>query len=263
MKAPVITFLSDYGHADEFVGVCHAVIARRCPPARIIDLTHGIARHDVRAGALALRAALPYCPRGAVHLAVVDPGVGTSRRAVLLRCEANDSTFVGPDNGLLWPATTALGGVSEAYDIGGSSERLEPVSKTFHGRDLFAPVAAAVAAGIPPSELGVALAPAELVRLEPSQPRRDGSRVIAHVVSIDAFGNVALDLDPADLGERAELRLARTTVPFVGSFAELAPGELLAYRDSRGAIALAVNGGSAAQRLRLAVGDELQLEQPA
>jgi S-adenosylmethionine hydrolase len=134
LSAPIVTFLSDYGLADEFVGVCHAVIARRCPAARIIDLTHGIPRHDIRAGALSLRAALPYAPAG-VHLAVVDPSVGTGRRALALRTRSEARVLVGPDNGLLWPAAQELGGVAEAFDIGGSPERLEPVSKTFHGRD--------------------------------------------------------------------------------------------------------------------------------
>lgn len=149
---PVITFLSDYGLLDEFVGICHAVIARRCPPARVIDLTHAIPRHDVRAGAVVLAAAVPFLPPG-VHLAVVDPGVGAEgahgRRAVALRTADGDRLLVGPDNGLLMPAAARLAGVSEAVDIGASPERLEPVSRTFHGRDIFAPVAAALAGGAP------------------------------------------------------------------------------------------------------------------
>src|SRR5947208_561867 len=130
MGRALVTFLSDYGHADEFVGVCHGVIARRCPEARVIDITHGIPRHDVRAGAVALRAALPFMPAG-VHLAVVDPGVGLSteeggRRAVALRT-ADDQLLVGPDNGLLSLAAAQLGGVTEAVDVGFSSHRLEPL----------------------------------------------------------------------------------------------------------------------------------------
>src|SRR5437660_9297243 len=137
---PVITFLSDYGLDDHFVGVCHGVIATICPQARVIDITHGIARHDVRAGALALRSALPYVPVG-VHLAVVDPDVGAQRRAVALRV-SDERLLVGPDNGLLWLAADQAGGVVEAVDIARSPFRLEPVSATFHGRDIFAPVAA-------------------------------------------------------------------------------------------------------------------------
>ena len=144
---PVITFLSDYGQLDEFVGVCHGVMARRCPSARVIDLTHAIPRHDVRSGAIVLRSALPFLPAG-VHLAVVDPGVSAigrhARRAVAIRTVEQDHVLVGPDNGLLMPAAERLAGVAEAVDIGESPERLRPVSRTFHGRDIFAPVAAAL-----------------------------------------------------------------------------------------------------------------------
>ena len=134
----VITFLSDYGAGDEFVGTCHAVIAGIAPEARVIDLAHGVPRHDVVAGAHVLARALRYAPAG-VHLAVVDPEVGGRRRAVALRCAAEDRVLVGPDNGLLWPAAQAFGGVVEAVEIGRSPHRLEPVAATFHGRDVFRP----------------------------------------------------------------------------------------------------------------------------
>src|SRR4029077_1301075 len=150
MSAPLITFLSDYGQLDEFAGVCHGVIARRCPAARVIDITHAIPPHDVRAGALVLADALPFMPAG-VHLAVVDPGVGVAgagaRRAVALRTAEQRRLLVGPDNGLLMLAAERFAGVSEAVDGGTSRERLKPLSRTFHGRDVFAPVAAALAGG--------------------------------------------------------------------------------------------------------------------
>src|SRR6478752_7327665 len=140
MREPLITFLSDYGHLDEFVGVCHGVIARRCPAARVIDITHAIPAYDVRAGAIALADALPYMPPG-VHLSVVDPQVGASdqgaRRALALRTRAEDRLLVGPDNGLLALAAARFGGVAQAVEINASPERLQPVSHTFHGRDLF------------------------------------------------------------------------------------------------------------------------------
>lgn len=262
MSAPVITFLSDYGLADEFVGVCHAVIARRCPAARIIDLTHGIPRHDIRAGALALRAALPYAPAG-VHLAVVDPSVGSGRRALAVRTHSEERVLVGPDNGLLWPAALAFGGVAEAFDIGGSPERLDPVSKTFHGRDVFAPVAAAICDGVALAALGELAEPASLVVLELPEAHWDGSVLRAHVLCIDVFGNLTLDVSPAALAGRSALFLAGTAVPLVATFGEVPSGELLAYVDSRGALALAVNGGSAATRLGLRVGDEVPLGGPA
>src|SRR3954449_13015018 len=153
-----VTFLSDYGLADEFVGVCHAVIARIAPEARVIDLSHGIPRHDVRSGALVLARALPYAPPG-VHLAVVDPEVGARRRAVALLTAEEERLLVGPDNGLLMPAAERFGGVLEAVEISTSPWRLEPVSATFHGRDLFAPVAARLAGGEALAAAGTPLAP--------------------------------------------------------------------------------------------------------
>src|SRR4051794_15392320 len=168
----ILTLLTDYGQTDEFVGVCHAV-ARGILPAGvpIVDITHGIARHDVRHGALVLRNALPYMPVG-VHIAVVDPQVGTERRSVALRC-GDGNVLVGPDNGLLSLAADAAGGVVEAIDVSRSQHRLEPVSATFHGRDVFAPVGAAIAAGGPVAEAGDPLAPEELAVLELPRPRRD------------------------------------------------------------------------------------------
>ena len=148
-----VTFLSDYGTADEFVGVVHAVIARIAPDARVIDISHGIQRQDVLQGALMLARTLPYAPAG-VHLAVVDPEVGARRRAIALRTADEDRLLVGPDNGLLLPASERFGGIVEAVEISASPWRLEPVAATFHGRDLFAPVAARLASGAPLAEAG-------------------------------------------------------------------------------------------------------------
>ncbi|MGA2006466.1 MAG: SAM-dependent chlorinase/fluorinase [Solirubrobacteraceae bacterium] len=265
--AAVVTFLSDYGRQDEFVGVCHAVIARRAPSARIIDLGHGIARHDVRAGALALRAALPYAPVG-VHLAVVDPGVGSQRRALALAVGAEGATMVGPDNGLLTLAAQSLGGVVEAVDIGDSPECLRPISATFHGRDVFAPVAAALADGAALRTLGEPIAADDLVMLSLPQARCEQGALVAHVLSTDFYGNVSLDAS-SELAAAAGLH-AGTTVgvevaagsakaPLRRTFSDAAPGELLAYIDARGHLALAVNGGSAARELALGVDDELVL----
>src|SRR3954465_6481492 len=162
---PVLTFLSDYGQLDEFVGICHGVIARLAPEVRIIDVSHGVPRHDIRAGALALRGALPYMPPG-VHLAVGAPEVGGRRRAVALRCAEEDRLLVGPDNGLLCLAAERFGGVVEAVDVTRSPLRLEPGSATFNGRDLFAPVAAHLAAGAELADAGERLEPDELQRIE-------------------------------------------------------------------------------------------------
>jgi S-adenosylmethionine hydrolase len=264
---PVITFLSDYGPWDEFVGVCHAVIARRCPHARVIDLGHGITRHDVRAGALALRAALPFAPAG-VHLAVVDPGVGGTRRAVVLRTADRGRLLVGPDNGLLTLAAESFGGVVEAVDIGDSPECLRPISATFHGRDVFAPVAAALADGVPLAELGEPLEVATLEALELPRAHRHEEVLVAHVLTIDVYGNVSLDAT-AELAAAAGLHWgdALTVQSAAGStagqlgrtFGDVPPGELVAYGDARGTLALAVNGGSAAEQLGLARDDEVLL----
>ncbi len=260
--APIVTFLSDYGYDDEFVGVCHCVIARRCPAARIIDLGHGLAHRDVRAGALALRAALRYAPAG-VHLAVVDPGVGSDRRALAMRTCDQARILVGPDNGLLLPAAAAFGGVSDAVDIADSPEALRPISATFHGRDVFAPVAAALADGVPMAAVGRTIGPETLVALELPAPSQERDAVHAHVLSIDGFGNVALDVEPATVTGAASLLLevggGQSAALLGHTFADVPPGELVAYTDSRGCLALAVNCGSAAARLGVGVDDELVL----
>jgi S-adenosylmethionine hydrolase len=269
--APLIAFLSDYGHRDELVGVCHGVIARRCPEARVIDLTHGIPRHDVRAGALALRASVPFLP-ATVHLAVVDPGVGAvgarARRAVALRAIEEDRLLVGPDNGLLMLAAERLGGVAEAVDIGDSRERLEPVSHTFHGRDIFAPVAAALAAGEQLTAVGRPLAVRELHRLElPAATMTDGALAV-HVLLCDHFGNLLLDASRAQIAAVGAESGGVVTVEHVGrahsaryaaTFADVPPGELVIYEDAQRMMALAVNRGSAAELLQAARDDELMV----
>jgi hypothetical protein len=263
-----ITFLSDYGLTDEFVGVVHGVIAGICPDARVIDLTHGIPRQDVRAGAAILARALPYVPAG-VHLAVVDPEVGARRRAVALRTAAEGRLLVGPDNGLLAPAAERFGGVAEAVEISESPWRLEPLSATFHGRDLFAPVAARLAGGAPLASAGTPLDPAELVAPERTEPRHEADALVAHVVGTDGFGNVVLDAGHDHL-MASELRLGDLIAARAGSrrvrgvvartFSDVAPGALLLYEDAGGSLALAVNGGDAAALLGLRAGDEVRLE---
>jgi hypothetical protein len=267
-SVPVITFLSDYGACDEFVGVCHGVIARRCPSARVIDLGHGIERQDLRAGALALRAALPFAPEG-VHLAVVDPGVGGVRRAVALRLKDGDRVLVGPDNGLLSPAADRFGGVAEAVDVGDSPECLRPISATFHGRDVFAPVAAALADGAALADVGTPIALDSLATLALPRARVDEGALITHVLTTDVYGNVELDATADDAaaagiepgGSVAVTHQGRSTALAAGrTFGDVAEGELVAYLDARGALAIAVRGGSAAERLGVRIDDELRLE---
>jgi S-adenosylmethionine hydrolase len=259
-----VTFLSDYGLGDDFVGVCHAVIARIAPDARVIDLTHGVPRHDVRSGALTLARALPYAPAG-VHLAVVDPEVGAERRAVAIRCAREDRLLVGPDNGLLIPAALAFGGPVEAVDIARSPHRLEPVAATFHGRDVFAPVAAHLAAGAPLGGAGDPLGVDELTSLVLPEPTLGDGRIEAHAVTLDGFGNVQLDVSHEQLSGSG-LRLGRPVLAngehaqYARTFADVAAGELLLYEDAYRTLALAVNRGSAAERLGLAPDATVVLE---
>jgi S-adenosyl-L-methionine hydrolase (adenosine-forming) len=262
-----VTFLSDYGTADEFVGVVHAVIARIAPEARVIDLGHGIPRHGVLQGALTLARTLPYAPAG-VHLAVVDPEVGARRRAVALRTAQEERLLVGPDNGLLLPAAERFGGIAEAVEISESPWRLEPVSATFHGRDLFAPVAARLAAGAPLAEAGPPLEPVELVPLDVPHARRMADALVATVIGVDGFGNVSLLAGHTDLAA-AGLRIGRPVAVTIGdgrldatyvrTFADVRPGEALVYEDAAGAAAIAINTGDAAMALRVRPGDEVTI----
>jgi len=262
-----ITFLSDYGYEDEFAGVCRAVIRQIAPDAPLIDLTHGIGRQGVRHGALALANALPFCPPG-IHLAVVDPGVGTARRPVAVTTLDEGRFLVGPDNGLLAPAIERFGGAARAIDLSRSPFRLEPVSATFHGRDLFAPVAAHLAIGARLDEAGEKFDPAELKALELPRPSVEAGRVVAHALHADRFGNVSLDLRAGDVGAGPlrpgePLRVLAPDGEFdarwARTFADVERGELLLLEDSSGMLALAVNGGSAEGLLDLRPDAEVEL----
>ncbi len=267
MSSRPITFLSDYGSDDEFAGVCRAVIARIAPGVAVIDLSHGVRAHAVGEGATILANSLPYAPPG-VHLAIVDPGVGSPRRALAVRAAFDDRVLVGPDNGLLWPALQRLGGATEAVDVSSSPLRLEPVSATFHGRDVFAPVAAHLAVGTPLSEAGEEIPVDSLASVKQSEPEITTDQVECHVVSVDRFGNVALDLADRRLPDTGLRRGGSVTVvagdrdeqaAFVLTFADGGEGELIVYVDSNGSLALAVNRGSAAERLGLGPGDRVVL----
>jgi S-adenosylmethionine hydrolase len=262
-----VTFLSDYGYEDDFAGVCRAVIARIAPDVRVIDITHGIRRHAVTEAASVLANALPYTPEG-VHLAIVDPGVGSPRRAVAVRVPEGDRILVGPDNGLLTAAIESLGGALAVADVTLSPFRLEPLSATFHGRDIFAPVAARLALGAPLEDAGEAADPTSLVRPETSEPRIESGRVVAHAVYVDRYGNVALDLTHGQLpdtglrlGRRAWVEAGGVTLDCVYTitFSDVSDGQLMLYEDSYRSLALAVNRGSAAEVLALAPGDEVVL----
>jgi S-adenosylmethionine hydrolase len=253
----LVSFLSDFGLDDPFVGICHGVMRRIAPGLEIVDITHGIAPGAVLHGALTLADAVPYLPAG-VHLAVVDPGVGGERRAIAL--DAGGRFFVGPDNGLLLPAAETVGGVHRAHELTNEEYALTPVAATFHGRDVFAPAAAHLALGVALAELGPELEPAGLVRPHVPEPWHEEGVQHVTVLAVDRFGNLQLNVDRVDheLLEvevrevRREARLART-------YADGRPGELLLLTDSTGRLAVAVPGGSAAEALAARPGDELRL----
>jgi S-adenosyl-L-methionine hydrolase (adenosine-forming) len=263
---PFVTFLSDFGVSDDFAGICHGVINLICPDARVIHVTHGIQPQAIGQGARVLAGAIPYLPAG-VHLAVVDPGVGSERRAIALR-SGDGRYFVGPDNGLLIPAAEACGGVAEAVAIENPQIMLHPVSRTFHGRDVFSPAAARLAAGMPLSELGPALDPAELVRRSGPDHRVEGTVLHAPVQYIDRFGNIQLGVSAGELdglftvGRMAEIDTgddryyARCSV----TFADVGAGEFVLYEDSSGLLSFALNQGNAAELTATEVGAEIAVD---
>ncbi|MFM8944561.1 MAG: S-adenosyl-l-methionine hydroxide adenosyltransferase family protein [Actinomycetota bacterium] len=260
MSRPIV-FLTDYGLADEFVGVCRGVIARAAPGVAVVDLTHAIRRQDVLQGSIVLGRAVAFMPGDAVFLAVVDPGVGSERRPVAVET-ATGAFLVGPDNGLLSAAWRALGGAVRAVAITEPSILLQPVSKTFHGRDIFAPAAAALATGFPLERLGAAIDPADLRTIDLPGPMVGPGSVGGRVVMIDGFGNVQLnvratDLDAAGLVERATL--GARMLPRVATFADLPTAGVGLIVDSQAFVAIVVNGGSAAETLRLRPGDAVVL----
>ena len=268
MPEPFISFLTDFG--DTAPATCRGVIWSILPHARINDLTHASRKFGVRDAALLLWSSLPYQPIG-VHLAVVDPGVGTERRPLALAVGRGD-ILVGPDNGLLMPAAERLGGITAAHVLDNRALWRETVSDTFHGRDVFAPVAAHLAGGMPIGEVGPAIDVSRLVQLVfPAAQSRDGG-LDTSVVFVDSFGNCRLAGDPADLaalrgrlepGDRFTVRLgARAmSVAWHPTFGAVATGEPLLYEDADYAgLAIGINQGSAAERLGLAHDTRIRIE---
>jgi S-adenosylmethionine hydrolase len=262
----VITFLSDFGLQDDFVGTCHGVMKRIAPEAEIIDITHGIPPQQVLQGALVLCNTLGYMPAG-VHLAVVDPGVGSHRRPLALRT-GEGRFLVGPDNGLLLPAADSFGGVEEAHELASPEYALESVSRTFHGRDLFSPAAAHLALGVSLDELGPPIDPQALVRLDVPGPEVGQNRIRAVVLYVDHFGNIQLNLKREHLEEAGvepgvtvelELALDRYYATIARTFADARPGDIILYEDSYGNIAIAINGGSAAALFEAGAGQEVRI----
>lgn len=260
-----ITFLSDFGLKDDFVGTCHGVMKRIAPETQIIDITHGIPPQAVLQGALVLANTVGFMPVG-VHLAIVDPGVGGPRRPIVLRDE-EDRTYVGPDNGLLLPAASRTG-IAAAHELANPEYALETISRTFHGRDLFSPAAAHLARGVALDELGPPVDPEGLVRLDlPELVITDGG-IVATLLYVDSFGNIALNLTRDDVeglgivaGARVELELSgeRYYAVMARTFADARPGDVILYEDSYKNMSLAISRGSAARMLHAAPGQAIQI----
>jgi S-adenosyl-L-methionine hydrolase (adenosine-forming) len=258
-----ITLTTDYGLADGFVAVLHGVIARHAPAVRVLDVTHQVPLGDIRRGAAVLAQSVAYLPR-AVHVVVVDPGVGTARRGIAVA--AGECVLVGPDNGVLPPAADVLGGgAARAVELTNPAWLTQPVSATFHGRDVFAPAAAQLAAGVPLDAAGPVLDPAELVRLPEPLLRHGPGYVEAEVMLVDRFGNVELAA-PAELltglPALVELPGAAGLAParIASTFGDVSEGELVVYPDSAGRVALALNRGDAAAALGLGPGDVVRIQ---
>jgi S-adenosylmethionine hydrolase len=262
----VITFLSDFGLGDDFVGTCHGVMKQIAPDSDLIDITHGIEPQSILQGALVLANTLPYMPVG-VHMAVVDPEVGTPRRALVIRAR-DGRLLIGPDNGLLIPAAERLGGIVAAYEITNREYALSPVSPTFHGRDIFSPACAHLTRGLDPSELGAAVEVGSLVLLQIPEPEIGERRVRATCLYVDRFGNVQLNVHAEQVerlgivpGKRVEVELAMDRFYALAArvFAEARPGDTILYEDAYRNIALAITRGNAAQTFGIHPGMEVLL----
>jgi len=262
-----IVFLSDYGLDDEFVGVCHGVIAGIASDVRVLNLTHGVPSQDVLRGAVVLAQNVQFFPEDGVYLAIVDPGVGSDRRGLAVQTERGP-VLIGPDNGLLSLAWAELGGAASAVTLTTQEYRLPRVSDTFHGRDVFAPAAAHVASGVPLEKLGPAYPVEDLVALSLPAAEIEKGSLHAGVLGIDRYGNIELsaraeDLDAAGLGEVGELSGHGNETSFIArrvrTFGDLRQGELGVLIDSLGWVAVVLNGGSAAEALGVEPGERVYL----
>jgi S-adenosyl-L-methionine hydrolase (adenosine-forming) len=261
-----ISFLSDYGTSDEFVGVVKSVIRSIAPDTTVVDITHDIRPYDLKAGALTLARSVQYlCP--GVVLAVVDPGVGTDRRAVAIEVGGGQSYLVGPDNGLLASAVGLVGGATAAVELTEAEYQLPAPGPTFAGRDVFGPAAAHLCAGVPFDALGPRVDPAELVPGIVPLPRDEGGAIVGEILWVDRYGNCQLNVDPEAVdtwGERVQLRWTKPregvrTAVRVDAYGDLEPTQVGLIVDSYGLLAVSVPRGSAAETLGVVAGDELSL----
>jgi S-adenosylmethionine hydrolase len=261
-----ICFLSDFGLDDDFVGLCKGVMLRFAPEAAVIDLIHEVPGFAVEAGAEILQHATLYMPENTVYLAIVDPGVGTKRRALALRSKSG-ALFVGPDNGLLVPAVESTGGIASAVALTNPDYHLRPVSNTFHGRDIFAPAAASLASGLEIERLGERLDPASLARVELPGLKKEGANTfITTIISIDRYGNARLSATAEesgiDLGALLKVEAGESgemLVRYVETFGHSKIGDLVLVPDSHRCLSLSVNKGHASRALALEVGSQVRL----
>jgi hypothetical protein len=271
---PFVSLLSDWGARDPSPAICHGVVLGIAPEALVVDISHEVDKYNIRHGALLLWCALPFLPIGS-HIAVVDPGVGTPRRAVAVEVARGDY-LVGPDNGLLLPGADRLGGIARAHQIENPAYRLPVVSSTFHGRDLFSPAAAHLAAGVPIENIGPPIDPTTLATLDWPAPTVRFGEIEASVIYVDTFGNVKLSGLAADLVEalgtlaRGEELVLEVDAPrarprkvrWVSTFGDVDRGELLLYEDSYGRLCIAANQGNAAKLLKLEDDTRLTVSRP-
>lgn len=272
---PFVSLLTDFGSRDPSAGILHGIVLGIAPDALIVDISHDVDKFQVSDGALLLWCALPYMPVGS-HVAVVDPGVGTDRRALALETARGDY-LIGPDNGLLLPCAARLGGIVRAHQLDNPQYRLPVVSSSFHGRDVFAPAAAHLALGVPVETLGPAIDPFELLSLDWPEPEIGAGELTVSVLYLDTYGNAKLGalrrelddaLGPLDQGETFQLqpagrpRARPITASLARTFGSVPVGEPLLYEDSYGRLCIAVNQGSAVQQLKLTYGARFVIRRP-
>ena len=257
--ARLITLLTDFGYRDNYVGVMKGVIAGICPEAQCIDLTHAVPPQAIASAQFALLTAYPYFPADAVHLVVVDPGVGTPRQAIAV--QTSRGYFVAPDNGVLTGVLqheTAIAAVALTH---AAYWRSQTPSATFHGRDIFAPVAAHLANGAPLTAVGTAIDPATLVRLPGVPPERIADGLKGQIQYIDTFGNAVTTIDAQRMApEDAQVQVGTAVIPLGRTYADAEPGHAIALIGSHGWLEIAVREGSAQQQLSLTIGDEVVVQ---
>jgi S-adenosylmethionine hydrolase len=263
LRYDTVSFLSDYGHQDEFVGVVHSVIRQLEPRARVIDITHGIAPYDVRGAGLTLARSVQYLAPGVI-MAVVDPGVGGTRRSVAVEVAGGAAVLLGPDNGVLAPAVGMVGGATRAVWLNDPDHQLPAHGPTFDGRDVFAPAAAHLCSGVPLEELGEVIDPAGLLPGVMPLTREEEGALVAEVLWVDRYGNAQLNVDPEELdamGDHFEVLVdaGRRSARRATTFADITTGGIGLIVDSYGLIALAAQQASAAEDLGVGPGDPVTL----